>query len=352
MSIAASVIIPTRNRAELLRRCLSALTRQTLAKDAFEVLVVDNGSTDATAEVANEFAGSLQLVYVSSTQPGLHVGRHEGARRARSDILMFADDDTEARATWVEAVVERFRDAKVALVGGNNHPRFEHPPPAWLEHWWAMPFYKGRALVYLSVLDFGEGTFDIDPRYVWGCNYSVRRSVLLSIGGFHPDGVPKELLRYRGDGETHVSDAISAAGHRTAFDSRASVDHWVPSSRMTQAYMEQRAYVHGISDSYTDIRASQTARVAPRIAALRWLATERAYLKARLGRLATAGRASPAQELTAIQLAASRAYRLGYEFHQREVRADAGLLAWVLRNDYWGAPNYTLSGQTLPQPIT
>lgn len=329
----ASVIIPTRNRADALSQCLESLARQTVAKGMFEVLVVDNGSTDHTIEVARQHASSLQLAYVSAPEPGLHIGRHEGMRRARSDVLMFADDDIEAGPDWVAAVVEAFAEARVALAGGNNHPLFEAPPPAWLLRWWERPVYKGRALGYLSILDFGDGMFEIDPGYVWGCNFSVRREVLFAAGGFHPDAVPKELLRFRGDGETHVSDKVRRSGRRALFDSRASVRHRVPGERMTRRYFEQRAYAQGISDSYAYTRRSARPRLTIAARLRRQTAGLRSMLVAR-ARIAVAGKDLVERELLDIQHAVALAYRQGYQFHQREIAGDPRLLAWVLREDY------------------
>ena len=125
----ASVIIPTRNRADALARCLESLTCQTLPAETFEVLVIDNGSTDHTPDVAENYGSLLQLTYVTAPEPGLHVGRHEGMRRANTDVLMFADDDIEAEPSWVEAVAQTLENPNIALVGGNNYPLFEEPPP-------------------------------------------------------------------------------------------------------------------------------------------------------------------------------------------------------------------------------
>ena len=161
----ASVIIPTRDRANLLTRCLGSLTRQTLPAEAFEVLVIDNGSTDHTPSVAENYGSLLQLTYVTASEPGLHVGRHEGMQRANTDVLMFTDCQRISRRQpgWVEAVVQTLENPNIALVGGNNYPLFEESPPEWLVRWWERPVYKGRALGSLSILDFGEGVFEIDP---------------------------------------------------------------------------------------------------------------------------------------------------------------------------------------------
>lgn len=329
----ASVIIPTRNRANLLDRCLDSLHRQTLSREQFEVLVIDNGSSDNTAEVAARHAATLQVSCRSAPEPGLHVGRHEGLKHAQADLLVFVDDDIEASPAWLASILEAFDDQDVALVGGNNLPRFEQPPPAWLEKWWGQPVAQGRALGYLSILDFGEGCFDIDPGYVWGCNFAIRKDVLLAVAGFHPDGVPPERLRFRGDGETHVSESIRRLGLRTRFHSGASVQHFVPGNRMTLQYFEQRAYAQGVSDSYSDIRRHGTCDL-PLRTRVRHLARRgrQALLRAKVS--AFPERDAVARELDQVQLAAASAYWRGYAFHRGEVVADPALFAWVLKADY------------------
>lgn len=329
----ASVIIPTRNRADILARCLDSLTSQTLPAEAFEVLVIDNGSTDDTPEVARRHASLLQLTYVSSPEPGLHVGRHEGMRHAKADVLIFGDDDIEAEPDWVEAVVQSFDDSTIVLVGGNNYPLFEEPPPTWLLRWWEKPANKGRALGSLSILDFGEGVFEIDPGYVWGCNFSIRRDVLKKVGGFHPDGMPKERLHFRGDGETHVSNMVRNSTLRTLFNSRASVRHLVSKDRMTKEYFEQRAYSQGISDSYTDIRRYGGPHIPLPFRMKRRIRSSR-YVMAAYIRSVMQGEGTVGRQMHEVRYAAAIAYRKGYESHQKKVQDDPLLLAWVLKESY------------------
>lgn len=330
--IRASVIIPTRDRAALLERCLDALTRQTLAANEFEVIVVDNGSRDATAQVAASFFGRLSLRVVAAPEPGLHVGRHAGLRTARSDVLMYTDDDAEAEPAWVEAVVQAFENPIVGLVGGNNYPRFEGDPPAWLQQWWNEPVYRGRALGYLSVLDFGSGRFPLAPEYIWGCNFCVRRQALETVGGFHPDGMPRELMRLRGDGESYVAKAIGSHGWTTLFDSRASVHHLVSATRMTRGYFEQRGFAQGVSDSYSAVRRHRRtplplserlhARLRPTVNALR------------LRRKMVGSRDPAANTLLEVRRSTLRAWAEGFAFHQSALRSDPDLLRWVLKDNY------------------
>ncbi|MCU0969811.1 MAG: glycosyltransferase [Rubrivivax sp.] len=330
----ASVVVPTRDRAAVLRACLESLTRQTAPPGSFEVVVVDNGSRDETATVARSFGGRLALTLLHEPEPGLHAGRHAGARAARSDVLMFCDDDIEAEPGWVEAVVRRFEDPRVALVGGNNRPLWGGVPPAWLDLWWSRAAGHGRALGYLSILDFGEGVFDIDPAWVWGCNFNVRRAALDAARGFHPDALPRELLHLRGDGEMHVGRVVRERGWRTLFDGAASVRHRVDASRMTPGYIEQRAFAQGVSDSYAAVRRRGGTGADLR----RWL---RPIASAwRDWRLTSGAGASPAVvEWRRVLAAARRAHAAGAAFHREALRRDPGLLAWVLRDDYRGGPS-------------
>ena len=295
--------------------------------------MVDNGSSDQTAEVARRYAHQLQLVYVPAPEPGLHVGRHAGMQQARSGILMFADDDIEAEPTWVDAVTEAFRDPAVVLVGGNNLPRFESPPPRWLQELWQARDGNRRIVGHLSVSYLGEGCFEADAEDVWGCNFSIRREVLLEAGGFHPDAMPAEKLRYRGDGETHISRWINAAGKRVRFASRASVHHWVPEDRMTSDYFCRRYFAQGISASYSAIRSNRGLlnrrqllrhqidffRYYSRYKTIAWLG----------------GTAGMSKDLARIMASARKAHLSGFQFHQNEASGSPELLAWILKPDYF-----------------
>jgi len=326
----ASVIIPTRNRARTLDACLRSLVTQSIGVDAFEVVVVDNGSTDDTLETAARYKSMIDLKVVEAPEPGLHVARHAGMRAAGSEILVFGDDDIVAGPGWVASVVDAFSEGEVALVGGNNLPLFERAPPDWLTRLWERRFGAGRALATLSILDFGEGRFDVDPHYVWGCNFSVRRDVLLSAVGFHPDAMPADRIHLRGDGESHVSEWIRLAGMRAVFDSGASVHHTVPASRMTSDYFSQRAYAQGISDSYTDIRTHGTSR-CPVSVRIRRRARNLARHVAAAARHPTT---SAGRESGRVVRRSLLGWQSGYDFHQRAVDEDPELLAWVTKENY------------------
>lgn len=317
-----SVIVPTRDRCELLAKALASFEAQTHPRDAYEVIVVDNGSRDATQSIVEGYVGSLpNLRRLWEPRPGLHRGRHAGLKAARGDVLVYADDDIRAVPTWLEAIARSFEDPKVVLVGGPCVPDYESSPPAWLDRLWSVTG-RGRFLTLYSILDLGNERCSIPPWLVFGCNFSIRKATLLEVGGFHPDGMPGELLKLRGDGETAVSKEIERHGWCAIYEPGAAVHHWVSTERMTDAYVYRRAYAQGVSDSYTRVRQARRRRVD-------W------GMLARLGaRFASFRVRSAMHRDGAVERALERGYRHGYAFHQRALREDRALLDWVLRDSY------------------
>jgi len=303
-----SVIIPTRNRAALLYNTLDSLTSQTYPADRFEVIVIDNGSTDATAEVCKHFERRIhQLKRIYDPRPGLHNGRHTGLDAASGDILVYADDDIEAQPSWLEGIAESFVDPSVALVGGKILPKFESPPPEWVDKL-RNTTNTGWSLGWYSILDFGDTVHEIPHQYVWGCNFSIRKDVLKKVGGFHPDSLPQELIKYRGDGESAVSFAIRDIGLKALYNPKAAVYHVVSANRLTVDYIYQRAFNQGISNSYTSIRKNT----------------------------ALSARMEYAPPSKTIHEAVNRGLVDGFNYHQQMVQTDSKLQDWVLRDNYFG----------------
>lgn len=326
-----TVVIPTRNRAQLLAAALHSLVTQTLPKHSFEVLIIDNGSTDGTAEVVQDNVSAMtNLRYCFEPEPGLHAGRHRGMLEARGDLLVFADDDIEAMPSWLATLAEVFKDPDVAMVGGNNRPMFMESPPAWLMSLWSRRHQLGgRALPALSILELDGPARAISPYNVWGCNFAIRKQVLLKAGGFHPDGMPRELIRFRGDGETHVSRFVAESSMKCLFHPGASVYHKITKGRMTIDYFRQRGFNQGVSDSYTRLRQQDT----PTRGSRSW-----PYRVGRWGwQMLKASRASlimPADERRALQ-AIRVGHKEGFAYHQNAYWSDPELREWVHRERYF-----------------
>lgn len=253
--IKVSIIVPTLNRYDLLKLFLNSLLKQTVPLDEFEVLIIDNGSTDNTKDLVKEFRGLLNLRYLYEPRNGLHYGRHLGFVESKAEIITYADDDIIAFPTWIESIITSFnKDKNIMLVGGNNYPKFESQPPKWILDLWNTVSNGEKKITWLSVIDMGNIAKYISSKNIYGCNYSVRKVLLKETGGFHPDGFSKKNILFRGDGENHVTDFVLNNNYKIFFNPGASVYHFVPTKRMSIDYVKNRYFNEGISCSFLTIR--------------------------------------------------------------------------------------------------
>lgn len=256
--IKISVIIPTLNRAPYLRTALESVLNQTLDRKFYEIIVVDNGSVDHTKKVVQDLNRLYEnaIRYFYEPEPGLHVGRHLGVKKSRGHILSFIDDDIIAFHEWLGNVLKSFESrSDAALVGGKILPAYEIDPPAWYDSLWDTNDF-GKIEGWLALVDLGKKVKEIPPDYVYGCNFSIRKTVLEKCEGFHPDYMPWKLKKYIGNGETYVSEFIQRNNLGTIYNPEASVYHRIPAKRLTRSYFGKRAYLQAISYSYSITRKS------------------------------------------------------------------------------------------------
>src|SRR5262249_38745669 len=147
-----------------------------------------------------------------------------------------------------------FRDPEVMLTGGPTSPHYEVEPPSWLGGMWEEYEEGVRVLGELSLVDLGPTRKDVDPLYVQGANFAIRKTTFQACGGFHPDCLPKPLQRYQGDGETGLALKIRARGLKALYHPGAAVTHVIPAARLTPESFEQKGFYQGVSGSYFDIR--------------------------------------------------------------------------------------------------
>ncbi len=171
-----SIVVPTRNRARLLRDCVESLFGQDYPSDRYEVIVVDDGSADDTPSVVRELSGlrAPHLRDVRSSGRGANAARNEGVRMARGDLIAFVDDDVEVPPTWLRAVddgCDRYSDAE--CFGGRIRLRLEGKAPR----------HCARDRLGESELDYGDSERSVDE--VTSADMIVRRSGILRVGLFN-----------------------------------------------------------------------------------------------------------------------------------------------------------------------
>jgi len=209
MSVPASIVIPTRARPDYLRVALASIAPQAAAAGA-DVVVVDDAGPSAQIEALSARFGAR---YEPHPAPlGLNVARNTGVERSHGELVVFVDDDVDARPGWLDALLRAARQhPRTAVFTGPIRPRLDGRPPR----------SCGREGPPITALDLGP--HDTDARYAWGANMAVRRRALERVGPFDVslrDGGDEqewqERLRAHDPDATVLYVADAAVAHRRA----------------------------------------------------------------------------------------------------------------------------------------
>ena len=251
-----SVIIPSFNRASFLRSSLESLLGQTFPKDKFEIIVVDNMSTDDSKEVFDEFSKKaskcgLFVRFIREEQKGLIFTRHTGARAARAPLLAYIDDDCVCSKGWLSAIVKAFRDFNADAVAGKIQIQWDTDPPGWVKEYEA----------WFGKIDYGPDRRLIRPdETIHGGNFCIRRDKLFQCGGFNPDQVGDYLV---GDGETGLVNKMKDRGWKIVWAPDAKVNHCqIVSKNARMNDMRRRHFNQGIASAYVRFRKTNPDRYA------------------------------------------------------------------------------------------
>ena len=196
-----SVIIPTYNRVEKLERCLHHITNQSIGKDQYEIIIVDDCSKDFTPDFCKDYASQNENVrYVrNNVNKGLATTRNEGIRNAKGDLFLFLDNDLLVNQEFLEEhlkIYKKFPNEKLAVVSNITYP------PQILTNTNFGSFIQSRAMGYRSKQDMeGINISDLPSNYFAGGGSSCRREDAYAIGlfeeGLKKYGSEDELFGYR-----------------------------------------------------------------------------------------------------------------------------------------------------------
>jgi glycosyltransferase involved in cell wall biosynthesis len=242
-----TVLICTWNRARLLRETLDSLAHVSVPDGlCWEVLVIDNNSTDDTASVVQERSQTfpVSLRYVFEARQGKSEAMNTGIRESQHPLIAFADDDVKVSRDWLAAIATGFREhPDAAYLGGSVAPIWEAPCPQWFAN-------TGKTLWgTLAILDYGEEPFVFEEQHKIpiGANFAVRRATIDRAGGFDPAlgrNCNQVLL---GQELPEFFARVRAAGLRGWYIPAMSVQHHVPARRLTPDYIRRWWYGKGIS---------------------------------------------------------------------------------------------------------
>jgi glycosyltransferase involved in cell wall biosynthesis len=253
-----SIVICTRNRADSLEGTLRAVLDQDYDRGNLEILVVDNGSTDRTEQVAQSFMphSRCPLRYLYEPKVGLSHARNCATKEAQGTVILFIDDDARPfHRRWAAHLVQAYDDPQVGAAGGDLEPVWPNGKrPDWLHHFLVPP-------LGLTRFDNDRITELHYPRYPWGANISFRKACLEEFNGFSPElGWSAGGTMVAGE-ESELCLRLEKAGKKIVYVPDATVQHVILPDKLAKASLMERASGHGLSDATIDLLHARKSRV-------------------------------------------------------------------------------------------
>jgi len=230
-SMKVSVILCTYNRCESLANALASLDRSKVPESIqWEVLVVDNNSSDATRSVVEEFSrrDPARFCYLFEPKQGKSHALNAGIQAARGEILAFTDDDVTVEPTWLQNLASSLTKGDWVGAGGRTVPERTFLAPRWLAR------EDRYALGPLAMFDLGcEPSKLMEPPF--GNNMAYRRAVFEKYGCFRTELGPRPGSEIRSE-DTEFGQRLLSAGESLRYEPSAVVYHAVPASRLQKGY--------------------------------------------------------------------------------------------------------------------
>jgi glucosyl-dolichyl phosphate glucuronosyltransferase len=245
---AITISICTYDRYDVLPKAIESAARQTLSRDRYKIMVIDNSPDhDRARAFSRRFAAIPKLTYLIEPTPGLSNARNVSARLCGTPFISFMDDDAVASEGWLDEVLQAFQSFGEAamIVGGRVDPLWGAERPPWVHD---------SMLGNLSVVDWGGDTRLAKPaEWFAGTNISFRTSAIAENGGFATNlgriGSGAALLSNE---EIHLLERIRAGGGQMVYAPRAAVAHLVDPRRLSRTWFRKRSAWQAVSDFMMD----------------------------------------------------------------------------------------------------
>jgi len=257
-----SVVICTYNGTDRIERVLEALLHQENA-GSFEVLLIDNNSTDGVADKARAYweahgKAHAELRIEVERQQGLAFARRRGVVSSRYEVVIFCDDDNLLCQNYINEAARLMGDPRIIAVGGGGVPVFEAPPPPYLLTRLAYLACGDRYLSDVSVGAEHEVVSDAYTVNLFGAGLTSRRDdldALFSLEAF-PFLADRSDARLTGGNDCEICFLLAMTGGLLVYSDRLRFYHILPEERMTAAYFkklvddgaEGRKYWHRLGD--------------------------------------------------------------------------------------------------------
>lgn len=238
-SLLISVVVCTYNRAQLLHSCLQSLDRQTANKRLYEIIIIDNNSTDDTQQIVRTFAKRRHNIrLVAEKKRGHSYARNAGWKNAKGRYVAYIDDDAFADRNWIEEIISFTKKfPAVGVFGGPYKRHFLTPPPYW--------FPDGY-----GTLDLGRKIKQIHPPKEWltGTNMIFQKDIFKKYSGFDTRFGMKGKNTVYGE-ETDLMLRLHKSGEQIYYVPMINVSHLVADYKYNLWWLLKSDFFHSYSSS-------------------------------------------------------------------------------------------------------
>ena len=222
--------------------CMDSLISQNFPKSDYEIIIVNNNSSDNTEEVIENYIEKYpdtNIKYYFIPKPGQVYARQIGILASQNEILSFTDDDGILSPDWLREILNVFELNKNAVgVAGKIKIRWDEQPPEWIYE------YEN----YLGKLDYGDEIKYEVGMYMNAGNLSIKKDVLIEVGGFNPEMIGEWLV---GDGETGLWIKLKKRGCLIGWAPKAIMEHYqIAKKNATVEDIKRRFINNGICIPY------------------------------------------------------------------------------------------------------
>ncbi len=239
-----TAIICTYNRAKYIGGLLESVAKNDLAKSAYEIVLVDNNSTDNTREICEVFAKAhkdVQFRYVLEPEQGLSAARNKGIKEAKGDVIVYIDDDALVDTDYLRTYAEWFEaHPETMACGGPIEPLYETKEPSWMT-----PYTKALLTAWMNygdkVREYPKG------RYPGGGNAAYRKEVFDKVGLFNT-ALGRKGGNLMGSEEKDIFDKMHSLGMQVLYLPTPILHHIIPQAKLEPDYFNRLTTQIGISE--------------------------------------------------------------------------------------------------------
>lgn len=246
-----SVILCTYNRDKYIYNVLHSIAVGTLPAEEYEVVLVNNNSTDRTEEECRRFEAdhpAVKLRYCVETSQGLSYARNRGIQESQGDILVYVDDDALVNEEYLKSYADFFaRNPQAVAAGGPIIPQYDGcEEPDWMSH------YTRQLITGRLYLGDKEREFPRDA-FPGGGNAAYRKSVFDTVGLFNVE-LGRKGNSLIGAEEKDLFDKMTTAGMHFYYIPTAILYHLIPPKKLTQDYFDRLTHSIGVSERYRTLQ--------------------------------------------------------------------------------------------------